>query len=98
MKRFLIHVTTEWCGMDQDYAAIAKTAEELEFIAEELAYENFTDFNCLAQIMEDENISEDEAINIESQYYGYYIDEWDESRPSEEWNWFELVYDSTNVE
>ena len=33
MARFLIHVTTEWCGMDQDYAAIANSADDLEDVA-----------------------------------------------------------------
>jgi len=98
MPRFLIHVTTEWCGMDQDYAAIANDEKELESTAELLAYDNFNDFDLLEQIMEDNNIDEDAAIEIEHDYYGYSIEEWDESLPEEQWGWYELIYDSTDAE
>lgn len=28
-KRFIIHVTTNWCGMDQEYPAIAESESAL---------------------------------------------------------------------
>lgn len=42
--RFLIHVSTNWCGMDQTYRAEADSEMELWDIAEQLAYENFQDY------------------------------------------------------
>jgi hypothetical protein len=105
MARFLIHVTTAWCGMDQDYAAIADNADYLEDIAQLLAYDNFSDFDCLNQAIEEEypdvdsdDITEemkDAIIENEGDYYGYTIEEWDETRPEEEWDWYDLQYDST---
>lgn len=97
MPRFLITITTAWCGMDQTYAAIANTEDELKYVAENAAYDNFVEFDCLAQIMEDEDIDEDAAIEIESEYYGYFIEEWDETSPEEEWDWYELIYTSGNA-
>lgn len=91
MARFLIHVTTAWCGMDQDYAAIADCENDLENIAELAAFDNFLEFDCLQQIMDDEGIDEDAAVEIEHEYYGYSIEEWDEERPEEEWNWYEFI-------
>lgn len=44
MKRYLIHVTTNWCGMDQDYPAIAKDESDLDEIASDLALDNFNGF------------------------------------------------------
>jgi len=106
MKRFLIHITTAWCGMDQDYTAIADSEDDLQNVAQLLAYDNFSDFNCLEQAIEDEypdvdsdDITEemkDAVIENKGDYYGFTIEEWDETRPDEEWDWYELVYDATD--
>lgn len=42
MKRFLIHVSTYWCGMDNTFRAEAESELELDEIADQLAYDNFT--------------------------------------------------------
>lgn len=42
MKRFLIHVSTYWCGMDNTFRAEAESELELYEIADQLAYENFS--------------------------------------------------------
>ncbi len=41
MNRYLIHVSTNWCGMDDTFRATANSEEELWDIAEELAYDVF---------------------------------------------------------
>lgn len=41
MKRFLIHVSTYWCGMDNTFRAEAESELELDEIADQLAYDNF---------------------------------------------------------
>lgn len=101
MNRYLIHVYTNWCGMDQDYVAYANDDLELEELAQQLAFDNFNDFDCLTDIANNLFPEADEitdemletASEVEGEYYGYTIKEWDESRSDEEWNWYELVYD-----
>lgn len=46
MKRFLIHVSTSWCGMDDTFRAMAENDYELDEIADQLAYENFQFYDC----------------------------------------------------
>lgn len=46
MKRFLIHVSTSWCGMDDTFRAMAENDYELDEIANQLAYENFQFYDC----------------------------------------------------
>ena len=108
MKRFLINVYTNWCGEDNDFSAIANDESELRNIASNLAYDNFTSFTGFEGILEElfpeveegEYTEEqtDEAIDSESEYYGYTIEEWDETRPEEEWDWYELIYDASDNE
>lgn len=54
MKRFLIHVSTYWCGMDNTFRAEAESELELYEIAEQLAYDNFQSYGCEADIAEEE--------------------------------------------
>lgn len=58
MKRFLIHVSTYWCGMDNTFRAEAESELELYEIAEQLAYDNFQSYGCEADIAEEEGINE----------------------------------------
>ena len=46
MKRFLIHVSTYWCGMDDTFRAVAESEMELWDLAEQLAYDNFQSYSC----------------------------------------------------
>ena len=101
MRRFLINIETNWCGEDNTYSAYAKTEEELEDLAEKLAYDNFSSSNGFEEILSelfpdvDEYTDEmnDQAAEVESGYYGYSITEWDKDDPEEEWEDYELVYD-----
>ena len=54
MKRFLIHVSTYWCGMDNTFRAEAESELELDEIADQLAYDNFQSYGCEADIAEEE--------------------------------------------
>lgn len=53
MKRFLIHVSTSWCGMDDTFRAMAENDYELDEIANQLAYENFQFYDCENDIAEE---------------------------------------------
>lgn len=68
--RFLIHVSTNWCGMDDTVRAIADNEEDLYDLAEQLAYDNFESYNLWEEI-------------DESNYYGYSIEEF--TGDDEEW-------------
>ena len=52
MKRFLLNVSTEWCGEENTYAAYAKSEDELYELLDELAYENFLEFGGIEKVLE----------------------------------------------
>lgn len=54
MKRFLIHVSTYWCGMDATFRAVAESEMDLWDLAEQLAYDNFQSYGCESDIAEEE--------------------------------------------
>lgn len=91
LKRFLIHCSTAWCGMDDTYRAVAEKEEDLWEIADQLAYENFESYGGTDLILEDydtEDMTEDEIETIledvdESDYYYASIEECEDD---EEWN------------
>lgn len=56
MKRFLIHVSTYWCGMDDTFRAVAESEMELWDFAEQLAYDNFQSYSCENDIAEEEGL------------------------------------------
>ena len=101
MKRFLLNVSTEWCGEENTYAAYAKSEDELYELLDELAYENFLEFGGIEKVLEQlyPNVEEgeytdemyEEAAKIGGEYYFGNIEEWDETRSEEEWNEYELV-------
>lgn len=110
MNRYLIQVDTNWCGEEQTFAAYANDKSELESTAQEVAYENFNSYpgtgfdgllSDLFPDVEDEEYTDDmidEAGALESEYYGFSIEPWDESRDETEWDWFELIYDGRKKE
>ena len=91
LKRFLIHCSTAWCGMDDTFRAIAEKEEDLWELADQSAYENFNSYGGTDLILEDydtEDWSEEEidafVENIcECEYYYATIEECEDD---EEWN------------
>lgn len=75
MKRFLIHVSTSWCGMDDTFRAMAENDYELDEIANQLAYENFQFYDCENDIAEefgyDPDDMEDEDWDKLWEVYGF---------------------------
>ena len=63
MKRFLIHVDTNWCGEEDTFRAVAESEIELWDIAEQLAYDNFYSFG------HDQDIAEEEGYDPEGYKY-----------------------------
>lgn len=106
-KKVIIEVSTNWCGEDNNFSAIVnedyENDEVFMGICEELAFENFNDFDGLYAIVEElypdfegEYTEEmiQEAANVEEEYYTYKILE-DEDY-IEYWDDYPLVYDVTN--
>ncbi|MFR8192006.1 MAG: hypothetical protein ACLU9M_07095 [Lachnospirales bacterium] len=93
MKRFLIHVDTNWCGEEDTFRAVAESEIELWDIAEQLAYDNFYSFGHDQDIAEEEGYDPDEMTDEdwdemwsridETAYYSFSIEECEDD---EEWN------------
>lgn len=85
MKRFLIHVSTHWCGMDDIFRAEAESELSLYDIADSLAYDNFQSYGLEDYIAIDNGYDPDEMnesdweelwnIIDESEYYSWSIEE-----------------------
>lgn len=78
MKRFLIHVDTNWCGEEDTFRAVAESEIELWDIAEQLAYDNFYSFGHDPDEMTDEDWDEMWSRIDETAYYSFSIEEWNE--------------------
>lgn len=93
MKRFLIHVSTSWCGMDNTFRAMAENDYELDEIADQLSYDNFQSYGCWDDIAEEEGYDPDDMEDSdwdklwetvdETQYYNFSIEEFEGN--DEEW-------------
>lgn len=87
MKRFLIHVSTNWCGMDDTFRAVADNKFSLYDIGEQLAYDNFDSYGCYTLIAEEWGYDPDEMEEAdwdelwekteEADYYSFYIEEFE---------------------
>lgn len=102
MNRYLIHVSTNWCRMDDTFRAIADNEESLYDLAEQLAYDNFESYNLWEEIAreegyEPEEMSEEDWDRLyeeidESNYYGYSIEEF--NGDDEEWDGYTgMIYE-----
>ena len=93
MKRFLIHVETEWVGTEEIYRAEAESREDLYEIAEQLALENFLSCGFEETIAEEHGYDPDKMTDDdwnelwdtidESEYYSWTIEEF--KGTNEEW-------------
>jgi hypothetical protein len=102
-KRFLITVDTNWYGMKEEYGAYAKSEEELLDLAQELAYENFYQYDCY-ELLLDEHFPDREEVtdemndtiaDIESDYYWFNIEEY--IGDDEDWGYLKIIYDSRQL-
>ena len=89
LKRFLIHCSTAWCGMDDTFRAVAEKEEDLWELADELAYENFMSYGGTDLILDEyntEDLSEEEIEAILETEGDYYYASIEECEDDEEWN------------
>lgn len=93
MKKFLIECDTNWCGTNAAYRATADSIDELWDIAEQLAYENFQQYDLWKEIAVEEGYDPDDMTegdwdslyqnSDESEYYNYVINPFEGTE--EEW-------------
>lgn len=103
LKRFVIHVSTNWCGMDQEYPAVAESESAIWDLAEQLAYDNFQSYDLWVDIAAEYGYDTDEMTDEdwdtlqsevdEAEYYSSNIEEF--NGDEEEWN--DLVHDAGQV-
>lgn len=99
MKRFIINVITNWCGMNQDYAAYAEKESDLREIAQELAENNYESYNLDNDVAESNGYNPEEMTDGDwdrlwedvdrNDYFDYYIDEF--SGSDKDWEMYDLV-------
>ena len=101
-KKYLLSVSTAWCGEDQTYGIIKKEETDVEGLCEDLAYTNFSDFSGIDGVLEDMFPNQEEytdeqiekAENEAGNYYQWNLEEFEEDGETD-FNWFELVYDES---
>lgn len=94
MKRFLINVSTYWCGTDDIYRAEAESESDLEEVAAQLAYDNYSSYGLDKDVAEEEGYDPEEMTDKdweimwnhcdEAKYYDYTIEEF--TGDDNEWN------------
>lgn len=104
MNKYIIHCVTAWCGVYEDYSALAESEGDLEDLAQDLSYSLFIGNDGWMDVAEEcgydpDAMTEEEWDNLyettdEAMYYWYSIELVDESDPGqlEEWRECELVY------
>lgn len=107
-KKFIIEVSTAWCGEDNQFGAFAESEAELYDIADTLAFDNFSDFNGREAIAEelfsevsyddltDEQIEEIDCV--ETEYYYSNIREVEDDNDAEFFDNLEIVYGNEEEE
>ena len=100
MKRFLINCHTAWCGESQTFSAYAESDsdKDLNNAVESAAYDNFNSYSGTGfeGVGDESELTEEQlekAYAAESKFYGFSIEEWDETNDESEWEWHELIYD-----
>ena len=107
MKKFIIEVSTAWCGEDNQFGAFAESEAELYDIADALAFDNFSDFSGREAIAEelfsvsyddltDEQIEEIDCV--EAEYYYSNIREVEDDNDAELFDNLEIVYGNEEEE
>lgn len=100
MKRWIITVSTDWCGEENSYRIEAESESDIYELADELAYDNWEQYCHLTDIAEElnydvENMTEEDWDDVWDQIYenpSWYssIEEFEGSE--EEWNNYEPAY------
>lgn len=106
-KKYIIDVSTNWCGEENSYAAYAESEYELDAIAGCLAYDNFAEFDGFEAVKAelfpdvlDEDYTMDqeiEAAEVEGDYYSYTVRLVETEEEEKEFSYLDLVYDGEHI-
>lgn len=102
MKKFIITVNIDWCGVSESYGAIAVTEEKLLDIVDDLAYENFLEFDGLNLVLSElypeaeeyTSEMEEHASDVSADYYTGSIEEYDPDIHGD-FEDYDIVYDES---
>ena len=99
-KRYIVHCTTDWYGMDNDYPVLANSIEEVESIADNLAIDNLFVYVTIDELAEyldydSDNYTFEEWVDLldnidPSSYVQTIIDEFD----GDDEKWEQLINDT----
>ena len=79
MKKFLITVSTDWCGEDQSYRIEAESEHDIEELADEIAYDNWEQYNHLDDIATELGYDVENMTDVDWDYV------WDQSYANPSW-------------
>lgn len=107
-KKFIIEVSTAWCGEDNQFGALAEDESELWDIVDSVAYNNFTDFDGAKRVAEElfpdvdfEDLTEDqrdEISEVEGDYYFSSIRKVEDDNDAEFFDNLEIIYGNEEEE
>ena len=104
MNKYIIHCITAWCGVYEDYSALAESESELDDIAQNLAYSLFIENDGWVDVAEEcgydtDTMTEEDWDKLyettdEAMYYRYEIElvDEDDKEALEFWKECNLVY------
>lgn len=93
MKRYLIHVGTNWVGTDNTYRIEAESEDDLDSMAYDLSYDNFLCYCSVTDIAEAEGLDTEDPDVLEQceekieDYISWDVEEFNGTE--EEWNGYE---------
>lgn len=79
MKKFLITVSTDWCGENQSYRIEAESEHDIEELAEEIAYDNWEQYDHLEDIAEELGYDVENMTDVDWDYV------WDQAYQNPSW-------------
>lgn len=81
MKKWIITVSTDWCGMENIYKIEAESETELEELADQIAIDNWESYSCLDLVAEELDYDTD---NLSAEDWDKV---WDEANQNPSWHY-----------
>lgn len=76
MSKFIVNVSTNWCGMDNSYRVECDPID-IDNIASDLAVENFYSYDLELSVAEEEGLDPDEMSLAEWEDFQSFYNIWD---------------------
>ena len=92
MKKFLIYVSTDWCGEENSYRTEAESEYDIEYLADEIAFDNWSQYNHV------QDVAEELGYDIESMDDTDWDNLWDQVYENPSWYSFIEEFEGTEEE